>query len=66
MPLKGERWSKKSFQAFDKSPIEWKEFRRCSWPEELEGEREKVFQEKGRTSVKSSQETEAVFRISFD
>lgn len=41
MPLRGEGWSKKSFQAFDKGPIEWEEFRRCSWPEEVEGEREK-------------------------
>lgn len=55
MALKGEGWTKKSFQAFDKGPIEWEEFRRCSWPEEVEGEREKcVSKERKNLNKKQS------------
>lgn len=58
VPLKWEGWSKKSSQALDKGPAGWEEFKRCSWPEEVEGEKgEKVFQEKERASVKSGDRT---------
>lgn len=48
-------WSKKSFKALENGLTGWEEFKRCSWPEEVEGEEKgKVFQEKGRTSAKTT------------